>query len=156
MKIKRDIRLAMFAGFMFGSLITMASMDAHRKTPVKVKPQAIKAVEVTPTPRLSWNDAIRQVFPADEAGRMIRICIAENKKQNQYATNHNTNGTYDYSWCQVNSVHKPNTMTDDEWKESLNDPVFHAKEVRRIWINRLMSNDNPYNAWTVYKYGGVR
>ena len=102
-----------------------------------------------PTPDgkgLTWNDAIRQVFPKDEAGYMIRICMAENRGQNKYATNWNNNGTFDYSWCQINSVHKPASMTDYEWKAYLEDPTNHAKEVRRIYLSQ------GWNAWVVVKH----
>jgi len=95
---------------------------------------------------LRWNDAIRQIFPADEAGRMIRICIAENKSQSKYATNYNRNGTYDYSYCQINSVHKPKGMSDSEWKTYLEDPINHAKEVRRIFLSQ------GWWAWTVARW----
>jgi hypothetical protein len=103
----------------------------------------------TPTPK-TWNDAIREVFPKDEAGRMIRICIKENGKQDKYATNYNTNGTYDYSWCQINSVHKPKNMDDFDWKLYLEDPDNHAKEVRRIFLNQW------WYAWSVYRFGLVK
>jgi len=112
-------------------------------------------VTPTPTPTLTptsktWNDAIREVFPKDEAGRMIRICIKENGRQDKTATNYNTNGTYDYSWCQVNSVHKPKDMTDFEWKMYLEDPDNHAKEVRRIFLNQW------WYAWSVFNKGLVK
>jgi len=77
---------------------------------------------------------------------MVRICMAENKRQNEFATNLNTNGTYDYSWCQINSVHKPKYMTDDEWKSNLRNPMFHAKEVRRIFLSQW------WEAWTVARW----
>lgn len=102
----------------------------------------IETPMVTPTPK-TWNDAIREVFPKDEAGRMIRICINENGKQDKYATNYNTNGTYDYSWCQINSVHKPKNMDDFDWKLYLEDPENHAKEVRRIFLSQ------GWQAWVV-------
>lgn len=116
-----------------------------------VNPTVAAEPTITPTPKpLTWNDAIRQVFPSDEAGRMIRICMTENKAQNRYAINWNKNGTFDYSWCQVNSVHKPKTMTDYEWKQHLEDPTNHAKEVRKIYLSQ------GWNAWVVYKRGLVR
>lgn len=98
----------------------------------------------------TWNDAIRAVFPSDEAGRMIRICIKENRNQDKYATNYNKNGTYDYSWCQVNSVHKPASMSDESWQENLHNPEFHAKQVRAIYL------EQGWNAWSVYKFGLVK
>ena len=106
-------------------------------------------VTSSPTPK-TWNDAIREVFPKDEAGRMIRICIKENGKQDKQAINYNTNGTYDYSWCQVNSCHKPKDMTDFEWKLYLEDPDNHAREVRRIFLSQW------WYAWSVYKFGLVK
>ena len=99
---------------------------------------------------LTWNDAIREIFPADEAGKMIRICMKENGRQSKFAINHNTNGTYDYSWCQVNSCHKPNNMTDDEWKKNLEDPMFNAKQVRKIYLSQ------GWGAWVVYNKGLVK
>ena len=99
---------------------------------------------------LTWNDAIRQIFPKDEAGKMIRICMKENGKQNPHALNENTNGTYDYSWCQVNSCHKPSNMTDDEWKENLRDPMFNAQQVRKIYLSQ------GWSAWVVYNKGLVK
>jgi len=111
----------------------------------------VKAVEVTTEQKLlMWNDAIRQVFSKDEAGKMIRICMKENGSQNPYALNENTNGTYDYSWCQVNSCHKPSNMTDDEWKENLRDPMFNAKQVRKIYLSQ------GWGAWVVYNKGLVK
>ncbi len=123
----------------------------------EVAPQSVNGVPMwmqpspqpCPTPDgkgLTWNDAIRQVFPKDEAGYMIRICMAENRGQNKYATNWNNNGSFDYSWCQINSVHKPASMTDYEWKAYLEDPTNHAKEVRRIYLSQ------GWNAWVVVKH----
>lgn len=111
----------------------------------------VGAVEITPTPKkLNWNDAIREVFPADEAGKMIRICMTENKGQNPYAKNYNKNGTVDASWCQVNSVHKPKNMSLSDWLENLADPKFHAKQVRKIYLSQ------GWNAWVVYNKGLVK
>lgn len=129
--------------FLAGVILTVTILRAKKEVPQPI-------VQVKAEEPLTWNDAIRQVFPADEAGTMIRICIKENGKQNKYAINHNKNGTYDYSWCQINSVHKPKYMTDEEWKEKLNDPLFHAKEVRRIYLSQ------GWNAWTVFNRGYVR
>jgi len=109
-----------------------------------IEPVVVK--EVRAEEPLRWNDAIRQIFPADEAGRMIRICIAENRSQSKYATNYNKNGTYDYSYCQINSVHKPKGMSDSEWKTYLEDPINHAKEVRRIFLSQ------GWWAWTVARW----
>ena len=146
----RYTRAAALAGFILGALITLAYIDAVRKQPVKelLSPLSeVKGMEVTPTPTpISWNNAIREVFPKDEAGRMLRICMAENKSQSQYATNHNTNGTYDYSYCQVNSVHKPSTMTNSEWKTHLEDPRGNAQEVRKIYLSQ------GWGAWTVARW----
>lgn len=106
-----------------------------------VKPAVVEAKDLT------WNDAIRSVFPADEAGRMIRICMKENQGQDRTAINYNTNGTYDYSWCQMNSVHKPSYMSNEEWKKNLENPMFNAKEVRKVFLRE------GWNAWSVYKFG---
>lgn len=113
-----------------------------------VKTTEVQAVETTPTPTpiLLWNDAIRAVFPSDEAGRMIRICLNENRASNKYAINWNKNGTFDYSYCQINSVHKPKGMSDFDWKQYLEDPVNHAKEVRRIFLSQ------GWGAWTVARW----
>jgi len=141
-------------GFLIGALLSMYfSLEA--KTPLldprgtSVVPQVVevKAEEKKP---LSWNDAIRQVFPADEAGKMIRICMTENKAQNKYAMNVNTNKTYDYSWCQVNSCHKPKDMTHSEWMKNLEDPMFNAQQVRKIFLSQ------GWNAWVVYNKGLVK
>lgn len=110
----------------------------------------LKVEEVKADEPITWNDAIRQVFPADEAGRMIRICMKENGTQVSNRTNWNKNGTYDHSWCQVNSCHKPKDMTDEEWLKNLEDPVFHAQQVRKIYLSQ------GWNAWSVYKFGLVK
>lgn len=147
-------RAAAVAGMIVGSLFTLAYIEARSNMPVKelLSPLSeVRGVEVTPTPTpISWNDAIREVFPKDEAGRMIRICMAENKAQNKYAINWNTNGTYDYSWCQVNSVHKPKDMSHDQWKAHLEDPRGNAQEVRKIFLSQW------WNAWVVFTKGLVR
>ena len=133
-------------GLLAGLILGKTLWDVTR--PPKVLPRASSVVRSTTVEakELYWNDAIRQVFPADEAGRMIRICMAENKRQNEFAINWNTNGTYDYSWCQVNSVHKPKGMSDEGWKSNLRNPIFHAKEVRRIFLSQW------WGAWTVVKW----
>lgn len=110
----------------------------------------VKAVEVTTPKEITWNDAIREVFPVDEAGKMIRICMTENKAQSPYAMNINTNKTYDYSWCQVNSCHKPKSMTDSEWMKNLEDPRFNAQQVRKIYLSQ------GWSAWVVYNKGLVK
>lgn len=133
-------------GFLAGVILTSSILRAKKEMPETVI-QEVKAEE----PQLvTWNDAIRQVFPADEAGMMIKICMKENGRQNKYAINHNKNGTYDYSWCQVNSVHKPKSMTDDEWKEKLNDPMFNAQQVRKIYLSQ------GWGAWVVFNKGYVK
>jgi hypothetical protein len=145
----KHIIAAAFIGGLIGALIACYLIG----NPCKTSPEAIKqtievkAIEVTPTPQITWNEAIREVFPADEAGKMIRICMTENKSQSPYSLNENTNGTYDYSWCQVNSCHKPKNMTDDEWKENLRDPMFNALQVRKIYLSQ------GWNAWVVYNKG---
>lgn len=116
------------------------------------KPRSLKIGEVLAA-EYTWNDAIRQVFPADEAGRMIRICLKEHKGWKgdpKYALNEkNKNGSWDYGWCQVNSAHKPKGMSDETWKTNLQDPMFHAKQVRAIYLSQ------GWNAWSVYKFGLV-
>lgn len=95
-----------------------------------------------PTPKpLSWNNAIRVIFPKDEAGKMIRICLKESG--NKYAVHYNTNGTFDYGWCQINSIHKPKRMNESGWKLYLENPENHAKETRRIFLSQ------GWNAWVV-------
>jgi hypothetical protein len=139
---------AMVIGVISGAylfFIVIAPKTEASEVPVIETPM----VTPTPTPK-TWNDAIREVFPKDEAGRMIRICMKENGKQNKQAINYNTNGTYDYSWCQVNSCHKPKNMTDFEWKLYLEDPDNHAKEVRRIFLSQW------WYAWSVFNKGLVK
>jgi hypothetical protein len=156
----RYTRASAVAGFIVGSLITLAYIDAVRKQPVKelLSPLSeVQGMEVTPTPTptpISWNDAIRQVFPQDEAGRMIRICLKEHqgwRGDPRYALNDkNKNGSYDYGPCQVNSIHKPKGMTHSNWKTYLEDPMNHAKEVRRIFLSQW------WFAWSVYTKGLVK
>lgn len=151
----RYTRASALYGLIIGSLVGAYIADnpaKHQETSPKTLETNIevKAIENTPTHQISWNDAIRQVFPSDEAGRMIRICLKENRAQNKYATNHNSNGTYDYSWCQINSCHKPKNMSDEEWKENLENPVFHAQQVREIYLSQ------GWNAWSVYKFGLIK
>lgn len=112
------------------------------------KVEVVKAAE--PLKPLTWSDAIRQVFTEDEAGLMIRICMTENKAQNKYAMNINTNKTYDYSWCQVNSCHKPKSMTHSDWMKSLEDPMFNAQQVRKIYLSQ------GWYAWVVFNKGLVK
>jgi len=144
-------------GFLAGAILTSILLPKTKPSDVKNEDQPeitnlikeVKAVEP-----LTWNDAIRQVFPADEAGRMIRICLKEHqgwKGDPRYALNDkNTNGTFDYGWCQVNSCHKPKGMTDSDWKTYLEDPMNHAKEVRRIFLSQW------WGAWTVFTKGLVK
>lgn len=151
-------RAAAVAGMIVGSLFTLAYIEARSNMPVKelLSPLSeVRGVEVTPTPTpISWNDAIREVFPKDEAGRMIRICLKEHqgwRGDPRYALNDkNSNGTYDYGWCQVNSCHKPKGMSDANWKTYLEDPMNHAKEVRRIFLSQW------WFAWSVYNKGLVK
>jgi flagellar basal body-associated protein FliL len=136
---------AVMMGFLAGVILAVTLLRAKREVPAEPIVQEVKAEEP-----ITWNDAIRQIFPADEAGMMIRICMKENGRQNKYAINHNRNGTYDYSWCQVNSVHKPKYMTHDEWKEKLNDPMFNAQQVRKIYLSQ------GWGAWVVFNKGYVQ
>ncbi len=140
-----------FAGIYLACLIAFACFPKtiHTSKASDVIPDSIITPTATPTP-ISWNDAIRKVFPKDEAGRMIRICIAENKSQDKTAINYNTNGTYDYGWCQINSCHKPDDMTDIEWKLYLENPDNHAKEARRVFLSQW------WYAWSTYKFGLVK
>lgn len=135
-----------FVLFLVGGLLALRG-GADRPTTLGSLPLVSSSVTAQEQKSLTWNDAIRSVFPADEAGRMIRICIKENGRQAKDAINFNKNGTYDYSYCQVNSVHKPSIYSDAEWKKLLEDPMFHAKTVRKIFINE------GWNAWSVYKFG---
>lgn len=147
-----DYIRAMVAGLFSGAyLFFIVIAPKTEASDTILAPQVTNNVTSSPsiTPK-TWNDAIREVFPKDEAGRMIRICIKENGKQDKQAINYNTNGTYDYSWCQVNSCHKPKDMTDFEWKLYLEDPDNHAKEVRRIFLSQW------WYAWSVYKFGLVK
>jgi len=115
-----------------------ALLDPRGQT-MEVKVQEVKAAET-----LTWNDAIRQVFPADEAGRMIRICLAESG--NKFAYHLNTNGSYDYGPCQINSCHKSTTMSNADWKTYLNDPKNNANEVRKIYLS------SGWGAWVVARW----
>lgn len=142
-------------GSLAGIILTKTIFDTTH--PKKVSPRPLGEVvvpKVEAQEPITWNDAIRQVFPADEAGRMIRICLREHrgwKGDPKYALNDkNTNGSWDYGWCQINSIHKPASMSDSEWKAYLENPANHAKEVRKIFLSQW------WNAWSVYKYGGVR
>ena len=147
----RQYIAAIVLGIIIGLLFGCAMFYPYKTSPQAIKQTIeVKAVEVTTTPKITWNDAIREVFPKDEAGKMIRICMKENGKQNPYALNENTNGTYDYSWCQVNSCHKPKNMTDDQWKENLRDPMFNAQQVKKIYLSQ------GWGAWVVFNKGLVR
>lgn len=135
---------AMVIGVISGAylfFIVIAPKTEASEVPVIETP--VITPTATPTPK-TWNDAIREVFPKDEAGRMIRICLKESG--NKYAIHHNTNGTFDYSWCQINSCHKPKGMTDAEWKSYLDNPENHAKEVRKIYLSQ------GWNAWVVSRW----
>lgn len=148
------IILALLSGFVLS--VTLYDIKHRNQTLPEALKQTIvpEVVKVVEAKEISWNDAIRQVFPEDEAGRMIRICLKEHegwKGNPRYALNDkNTNGSWDYGWCQVNSVHKPASMSDYDWKLYLEDPVNHAKEVRKIFLSQW------WNAWSVYKFKGVR
>ena len=151
-----DYIRAMFIGIVSGAYLFFIVIapkteagDLPLEKTLEVTNNVTSSPTSTPTPK-TWNDAIREVFPKDEAGRMIRICIKENGKQDKQAINYNTNGTYDYSWCQVNSCHKPKDMTDFEWNLYLEDPDNHAREVRRIFLSQW------WYAWSVYKFGLVK
>jgi hypothetical protein len=155
----RFTRASALSGLIVGSLLGCYIADnpkRHQNTSPQPLEQTIsvKPIEIRAEEPLTWNDAIRQVFPEDEAGRMIRICLREHrgwKGDPKYALNDkNTNGTWDYGWCQVNSCHKPATMSNAEWKTYLEDPMNHAKEVRKIFLSQW------WNAWTVFKNGSVR
>jgi len=149
-----SVILGVLAGVILGKTI----WDINNTPKTLLRPLVdkidVKVVEVKVAEPLTWNNAIRRVFPEDEAGRMIRICLREHrgwKGDPKYALNDkNTNGSWDYGWCQVNSCHKPKTMTDSEWKTYLEDPMNHAKEVRRIFLSQW------WNAWTVFKNGSVK
>lgn len=149
-----SIILGLLAGIILGKTL----WDINNPTKTLLRPLSDKIIpkveEVKAVEPLTWNNAIRQVFPEDEAGRMIRICLREvrgYKGDPRYALNNkNKNGSWDYGWCQVNSCHKPKTMTDSEWKTYLEDPMNHAKEVRRIFLSQW------WNAWSVYNKGLVK
>lgn len=113
------------------------------------KPRSLKVGEVLAA-EYTWNDAIRQVFPADEAGRMIRICLKENNKADKWVRAYNTNGSYDFGPCQVNSVHKPKGMSFDEWDTYLKDTINYAKEVRKVYLSQ------GWSAWVVFNKGLVK
>jgi hypothetical protein len=138
-------------GFIAGSiLISTLWREANKPliTPL-VEPMTFEVGKVEAKEPLNWNDAIRQVFPADEAGRMIRICMKENDKPYKWNRVYNRNGSYDFGPCQVNSIHKPKKITFEQWDEYLKDTTNYAKEVRRIYLSQ------GWNAWYVYKNGLV-
>lgn len=138
-----DYIRAIVAGTIAGMFIFFGNAKPPvRSNAIEVIPEMIPTATPTPT----WNDAIRQVFPKDEAGRMIRICMAENKRQDKTAINFNSNGTYDYGWCQINSIHKPKDMDDFDWKRYLENPTSHAKEVRKIFLSQ------GWWAWAVARW----
>lgn len=155
---RRDINKALVSLFVLsticllghfaGSVAGKVQPPLHGPSLTQSSQEVVLAQE--PPKPLTWNDAIRAVFPKDEADRMIRICIAENPQQDKTIVSYNDNGTYDTSWCQVNSVHKPKEMSDEEWQKNLMDPVFHAKTVREIFLHQW------WPAWSKYKFGGVR
>jgi len=84
-----DYIRAMFIGIVSGAYLffiviapkTEAS-DLPLETTLEVTNNVTSSPSITPK---TWNDAIREVFPKDEAGRMIRICIKENGKQDKQA-----------------------------------------------------------------------
>ena len=133
MKIK-ILKVAFY--FMIG--VWIGTLIVAFKTPQEIlSPLA----EVTPTPSpiepLGWNDEIRALFPKDEAGTMISICLLEHKgRVGKYAMHWEKDETYSYGWCQINSVHRPMKMNDYEWIRYLEDPKNHAIETRKIFLSQ--------------------
>ena len=131
-------------GALAGTVLITSLMSPSKKLIDPRGTGEVKQAQVLAAEPLTWNDAIRQVFPADEAGRMIRICLAESG--NKFAYHLNTNGSYDYGPCQINSCHKSTTMSNADWKTYLNDPKNNANEVRKIYLS------SGWGAWVVARW----
>lgn len=66
--------------------------------------EGIKPVEAQIEPNLTISEHICQATNGENCDVLYNLCMAESNCE-KYAINKNTNGTYDYSYFQINDVH---------------------------------------------------
>jgi hypothetical protein len=90
--------------------------------------------------------AIAAGFPANEIATATAVALAESGGDTM-ATNHNTNGSYDYGLWQINTVHGQLLNQGNKFN-----PLDNAKMALTIWSGA----GNKWTPWSVYKSGVYR
>lgn len=90
--------------------------------------------------------ALAAGFPANEIATATAVALAESGGD-PGATNHNTNGSYDYGLFQINTVHGPLLNQGDKFN-----PLDNAKMALTVFKGA----GNKWTPWSVYKSGVYR
>jgi hypothetical protein len=90
--------------------------------------------------------ALAAGFPPNEIATATAVALAESGGDTN-ATNHNTNGSYDYGIWQINTVHGGLLNQGDKFN-----PLDNAKMALTIWKGA----GNKWTPWSVYKSGVYR
>jgi len=85
-------------------------------------------------------------FPADQLDMAVAIAGAESG-YSPTATNHNTNGSTDYGFWQINSVHAA-LLNDHNWR----DPAQNAAMALAVWT----AAGGSWNPWSTFISGSYR
>lgn len=90
--------------------------------------------------------ALAAGFPPAEIATAVAVALAESGGD-PAATNHNTNGSYDYGLFQINTVHGALLTQGDKFN-----PLDNAKMALTVWSGA----GNKWTPWSVYKSGVYR
>jgi len=90
--------------------------------------------------------ALAAGFPPNEIATATAVALAESGGD-PAATNHNTNGSYDYGLWQINTVHGPLLNQGDKFN-----PLDNAKMALTVFKGA----GNKWTPWSVYKSGTYR
>lgn len=117
------------------SWVELANATTPTPTPqlqVLMPTPVIPTATPTPTQKQEIIDEIVRVF-GEEAPNAFNVLHCENRGLNPNATNHNRNGSIDYSIFQINDIHTKrfgNGFKND-WKENIR--VAHVLQQEQGW-----------------------
>lgn len=101
---------------------------------------------LSPNPQVSY--LFKKYFPKEEEARIMRaISLAESQGQQKPKPNRNTNGSIDFGFFQINTVHKKKGETIAQFHQRMSDLEANFKEARRILDTQGLT------AWSTYNDG---
>lgn len=109
-------------------------------------PQGFEFIEVAQARELTVEEMMCNPKFKWDCKKMIAICKAESgwtkeRGWNMKAINHNTNGTWDYGFCQINQIH-------GYTQEELINVETYLNAIYGVWVKQ------GYDAWVMHWNGG--